>query len=94
MDGHLDRHPTKQISHELINSLSHKGKTFSPLLRFLAGLIKCERVFEFVFKLIVDFRDDFCQWQLHKIVIDYTNNIYICVNNYDPCQEERGSKEP
>jgi hypothetical protein len=57
-------------------------------------VVKCERVFEIVFKLIVDFRDDFCQWQLHKIVVDYTNKIYICINNYDPCQEERGSKEP
>jgi hypothetical protein len=57
-------------------------------------VVKCGRVFQIVFKLTVDFRDEFCQWQLYKIVIDYTNKIYICVNNYDPSQEERGSKEP
>jgi len=59
MAGHLDRHPTKQISHELIDKfLTPQRKNFLPASKISRGRINCERFFEIVFKLIVDLNSE------------------------------------
>jgi len=72
MAGHLDRHPTKQISHELTDKfLKPQGKNLLPASKISRGRIKCERLFETVFKLILDLTSETISvnWQLHKILL-------------------------